>query len=137
MESKCPRTTALCQRATRRLRLPTSLSTPQAVKRFTELGRPCLCGAILKRSSRRTRCGQASMVFRALLSMKLDDMRRTAGTATAREPDRGAMAVSGEQRRALRLLAGAPLGATEAIMLAHGITNTMLAALVQDGLATA
>jgi hypothetical protein len=37
-----------------------------------------------------------------------------AGTATAREPDRGAMAVSGEQRLALRLLAGSPLGATEA-----------------------
>ena len=52
--------------------------------------------------------------------------RRTAelaGTATAREPDRGAMAVSEEQRRALRSLAGLPLGATEAIMLAHGFTN--------------
>jgi hypothetical protein len=47
------------------------------------------------------------------------------------------MAVSGEQRRALRLLAGSPLGATEAIMLAHGFTNAMLDALVRDGLATA
>jgi hypothetical protein len=36
------------------------------------------------------------------------------------------MAVSGEQRRALRLLAGSPLGATEAIMLAHAFTNAML-----------
>jgi hypothetical protein len=53
-----------------------------------------------------------------------------AGTATAREPDRRAMAVSpqrgAEQHRALRLLAGAPLGATEAIMLAHDFTNAML-----------
>src|SRR5271167_1368696 len=66
-----------------------------------------------------------------------------AGTATAGEPDRGAMAVSpqrgsaAERHRALRLLAGAPLGATEAIMLAHGFTNEMLDALVRDGLATA
>jgi hypothetical protein len=35
------------------------------------------------------------------------------------------------------LLAGAPNGATEAIMLAHGLTYTMLDALVWDGLATA
>jgi hypothetical protein len=50
-----------------------------------------------------------------------------------------------EQRRALRLLAGAPNGATEAIMLAHGFatalldgfTYTMLDTLVRDGLATA
>jgi hypothetical protein len=47
------------------------------------------------------------------------------------------MAVSGERRRALHLLAGSPLGATEAIMLAHGFTNAMLDALVRDGLATA
>jgi hypothetical protein len=46
------------------------------------------------------------------------------------------MAASGEQRRALRLLAGSPLGATEAIMLAYGFTNAMLDALVRDGLAT-
>jgi hypothetical protein len=30
------------------------------------------------------------------------------------------MAVSGEQRRALQMLAESPLGVTEAIMLAHG-----------------
>jgi hypothetical protein len=30
------------------------------------------------------------------------------------------MAMSRDQRRALRLLAGSPLGVTEAIMLAHG-----------------
>jgi hypothetical protein len=47
------------------------------------------------------------------------------------------MAISRDQRRALRLLADAPNGATEAIMLAHGFTNAMLDALVRDGLATA
>jgi hypothetical protein len=47
------------------------------------------------------------------------------------------MAVSREQRRALRLLAGSPLGVTEAIMLAHGFTIEMLTVLVRDGLATA
>jgi hypothetical protein len=46
-------------------------------------------------------------------------------------PQRGA-----EQHRALRSLAGSPLGATEAIMLAHGFTNEMLDGLVRDGLAT-
>jgi hypothetical protein len=66
-----------------------------------------------------------------------------AGTATAREPDRGEMAVNpqrgfaAERHRALRLLAGSPLGATEAIMLAHGFTSAMLDVLVRDGLATA
>jgi hypothetical protein len=49
-------------------------------------------------------------------------------------PQRGFAA---EQHRALRLLAAAPNGATEAIMLAHGFTNGMLDALVRDGLATA
>jgi len=47
------------------------------------------------------------------------------------------MEMSRDQRRALRLLAGSPLGVTEAIMLAHGFTNAMLDALVRDGLATA
>jgi hypothetical protein len=47
-------------------------------------------------------------------------------------PQRGA-----ERLRALRLLADAPNGATEASMLAHGFTNVMLDALVRDGLATA
>jgi hypothetical protein len=36
------------------------------------------------------------------------------------------MAVSGEQRRALRVLAGSAAGATEAMMLAHGFRNTTL-----------
>jgi hypothetical protein len=47
------------------------------------------------------------------------------------------MAMSRDQRRALRLLAGSPLGVTEAIMLAHGFTTEMLTVLVRDGLATA
>jgi hypothetical protein len=47
------------------------------------------------------------------------------------------MAVSRDQRRALRMLAGCPLGVTEAIMLAHGFTIEMLTVLVRDGLATA
>jgi hypothetical protein len=45
--------------------------------------------------------------------------------------------MSTERRRALRLLAGSPLGATEAIMLAHGFTNDLLVDLVHEGLATA
>ena len=50
-------------------------------------------------------------------------------------PQRGFAA---DRHRALRLLAAAPNGATEAIMLAHGFTNVMmLDALVRDGLATA
>jgi hypothetical protein len=36
------------------------------------------------------------------------------------------MAMSRDQRRALRLLSGSPLGVTEAIMLAHGFTNETL-----------
>jgi hypothetical protein len=43
----------------------------------------------------------------------------------------------GALNRALRLLAGSPLGCTEAIMLAHGFTVEMLGRLVLDGLATA
>jgi hypothetical protein len=53
------------------------------------------------------------------------------------EPDRGAMTMSRDQRRALRLLAGSPLGVTEAIMLAHGFANATLDALGREGLATA
>jgi hypothetical protein len=49
-------------------------------------------------------------------------------------PQRGFAA---DRHRALRFLAAAPNGATEAIMLAHGFTNVMLDALVRDGLATA
>jgi hypothetical protein len=49
-------------------------------------------------------------------------------------PKRGSAA---ERHRALRLLAAAPHGAAEAMMLAHGFTDVMLDALVRDGLATA
>ena len=45
--------------------------------------------------------------------------------------------LGGEQRRALRLLASTPFGATEAIMNAHGFTRQMLAKLVRAGLETA
>jgi hypothetical protein len=45
--------------------------------------------------------------------------------------------ISAEHRRVLRLLAGNPLGCTEAILLAHGFTTKLLALLVRDGLATA
>jgi hypothetical protein len=45
--------------------------------------------------------------------------------------------LSGEQRRALEMLAGSPLGYTEAIMLTHGFTVETLRRLVLDGLATA
>ena len=38
-----------------------------------------------------------------------------------------------ERLRALRLLAGSPLGCTEAIMLAHGFMDEMLTGLVRDG----
>jgi hypothetical protein len=48
-----------------------------------------------------------------------------------------AMVMSRDKRRALRLLAAAPNGATEAIMLAHGFTVEMLGRLVLDGHATA
>jgi hypothetical protein len=41
-----------------------------------------------------------------------------------------------EQNRALRVLAGSPLGCTEAIMLAHGFAVETLRRLVLEGLAT-
>ena len=41
------------------------------------------------------------------------------------------------RRRALELLAASPDGATEAIMLAHGLTVEMLVELIRAGLATA
>jgi hypothetical protein len=42
-----------------------------------------------------------------------------------------------EQNRALRMLAGSPLGCTESVLLAHGFTVEILGRLVLDGLATA
>ena len=41
------------------------------------------------------------------------------------------------RRRALELLAGSRDGATEAIMIAHGITVEMMVELVRSGLASA
>jgi hypothetical protein len=46
------------------------------------------------------------------------------------------MSLTADQRRALRLLANDPHGATEALMQAHGFRGEMLAGLVLAGLAT-
>jgi hypothetical protein len=51
--------------------------------------------------------------------------------STARDDHRCAMAkLSDEQQRALKLLAGSPDGCTTSIMMAHGFTPELLAALV-------
>ncbi len=42
-----------------------------------------------------------------------------------------------EQRRALRLLASSPFGASEATMVANGFKRRLLADLIRAGLATA
>jgi hypothetical protein len=67
-----------------------------------------------------------------------------AGAAGAGEPDRRAAAVkprsrdlSGEQRRALEILAGTPHGCTEEILRAHGFTVRLLAGIVRAGFAVA
>jgi hypothetical protein len=57
------------------------------------------------------------------------------GSAMAMSPQK--YGLDPDQLRALRMLAGSPLGATEAIMLAHGFTFDMLTELVANGLATA
>ena len=49
-------------------------------------------------------------------------------------PSRG---MSGEQRRALDMLAGSPHGFTEAALRAHGFTVGLLAKIVRTGLAVA
>jgi hypothetical protein len=46
------------------------------------------------------------------------------------------MAVSPDQRRALKLLAGSPDGCTMSIMLAHGLKPELLANLARGDLAT-
>ena len=50
---------------------------------------------------------------------------------------RNEMAISAEWRRVLRVVARCSDGCTEATLLAHGFTISMLAALVLDGFATA
>jgi hypothetical protein len=47
------------------------------------------------------------------------------------------MAIPFDQREALRVLAGSPVGSTESIVLAHGFGIGTLHDLVRDGLATA
>jgi hypothetical protein len=49
-------------------------------------------------------------------------------------PSRG---LSGEQRRALDMLAGSPHGCTEGKLRAHGFTVRLLAGIVRAGLAIA
>jgi hypothetical protein len=43
--------------------------------------------------------------------------------------------LSGEQQRALRLMAGSPKGCTKAVLMAHGCSIQMLEQLVTAGLA--
>jgi hypothetical protein len=43
--------------------------------------------------------------------------------------------LTGEQQRALRLLAGSPKGCTKAVLMAHGCPIEMLEKLVKAGLA--
>jgi hypothetical protein len=90
---------------------------------------------------RRSRADADVRVAHDLHPMRHHRCRRPAelarATGAAERPWCRAMAMSAERHRALRLLAGSPLGATEAIMLAHGFTYTMLDTLVRDGLATA
>jgi hypothetical protein len=45
--------------------------------------------------------------------------------------------LSGEQRRALEILAGSPLGCTEQILRVHGFTVKLLARIVRAGFVTA
>jgi hypothetical protein len=47
------------------------------------------------------------------------------------------MAITPDERDALRMLADSPHGSTESIMLAHGFAIGMLRDLVRNGLATA
>jgi hypothetical protein len=49
----------------------------------------------------------------------------------------GTLIVTGEERRALALLANDPNGVTEAMLVAHGFAVRMLARLVVDGLVIA
>jgi hypothetical protein len=55
------------------------------------------------------------------------------GTGVA-APSRG---LSGEQRRALEILAGSPHGCTEGTLRAHGFTVRLLAGIVRSGHAVA
>jgi hypothetical protein len=47
------------------------------------------------------------------------------------------MALPIEQREALQMLAGSPLGSTESLMMAHGFAIGTVHDLVRNGLATA
>jgi hypothetical protein len=58
--------------------------------------------------------------------------RWPAGVSHGREE----MATSADQRRALRMLAGAPQGCTTSVLLAHGFKIETVSGLVRRGLAT-
>jgi hypothetical protein len=60
-----------------------------------------------------------------------------AGLQGAREPDRGAMAMSRDHRQALRLRAARQTGPSRRSCWRNGFTIEMLDALVRNGLATA
>jgi hypothetical protein len=98
-------------------------------------------GDLERRSLARSRAGADIRPAHGLHPLRNHRCRRPAElagpTGAAERRWHRAMAMSAERHRALRLLAGSPLGFTEAIMLAHGFTNAMLDALVRDGLATA
>jgi hypothetical protein len=90
----------------------------------------------------RRRCARASIrTAHGVHALRHHRCRRptelAGATGAVERPWHCAMAMSRDQHRALRLLAGSPLGVTEAIMLAHGFMNAMLDTLVRDGLATA
>jgi len=100
-------------------------------------------GAILVTVASFTFSSRAAL--RCLYPLRHRRRRRVAalaGAAAARDPDRCPMVVrlrgrdlSGEQRRALEILAGSPHGCTEATLRAHGFT--VLARIVRAGRAVA
>src|SRR5580692_10545623 len=59
---------------------------------------------------------------------------RPAGHMTSMAPRKPPLGP--ERRSALGILADAPHGLTEALLMAHGVTTKLLADLVRDGLAT-
>jgi hypothetical protein len=74
-----------------------------------------------------------SLTCPALTGGAFPAMPTMSHTITARPRKRR---LGGEQRRALRLLACSPFGATEAILHVHGFTRKILAKLISAGLAT-
>jgi hypothetical protein len=69
--------------------------------------------------------------------MRMDGGQHVEAEVEHKPPDRHAMTVSADERRALKLLASSPFGCTKSILLAHGFKDTILNGLVRHGLATA